>query len=164
MYVIWYGNWRGNSATRIIPAFLRSLGGSSWFKINNKYYQNSTNGPFASSDLTLAKEVFDTSYSQGTSLTDEAIFTIVAEATTSGVLPLDSNGIYLVLTSSDVTAISGFCTLYCGWHSFATVDGVDIKFSFVGNPDILCPDTCTVQSISPNGNAGEFLLSTLSEQ
>jgi hypothetical protein len=58
-----------------------------------------------------------------------------------------------VLTSSDVTATSGFCTQYCGWHTHGTIGGSDIKYSFVGNPD-RCPSACSAQTTGPNGNAG----------
>jgi hypothetical protein len=76
----------------------------------------------------------------------------VANAITGG-LPKDPNAVYFVLTSSDVTATSGFCTQYCGWHTHATIGGTDIKYSFVGNPD-RCPSACAAQTSSPNGNAG----------
>lgn len=75
----------------------------------------------------------------------------------SGALPQDENGVYFVLTSADVTASSGFCTQYCGWHTYSTMSVSNtskvIKYSFVGNPD-RCPSACEAQTISPNGNAG----------
>src|SRR5439155_7321148 len=58
-----------------------------------------------------------------------------------------------VLTSADVTATSGFCTQYCGWHTHGTILGSDIKYSFVGNPD-RCPSACSAQATGPIGNAG----------
>jgi len=89
----------------------------------------------------------------GTSLTDGEIQSIVADAITSKVLPKDTNGVYFVLTSADVTASSGFCTQYCGWHTNGNILNADIKYSFVGNPD-RCPTSCAAQSKGPNGNAG----------
>jgi hypothetical protein len=77
---------------------------------------------------------------------------IVANAINSGSLPRDSNGIYFVLTSSNV-AKSGFCSQYCGWHTHGTLSGTDIKYSFVGNAN-RCLNACAAQTISPNGNAG----------
>jgi len=62
--------------------------------------------------------------------------------------------VYFVLTSQDVTASSGFCTQYCGWHTHGTIAGSNIKYSFVGNPD-RCPASCAAQTnVSPNGNVG----------
>ena len=78
---------------------------------------------------------------------------VVSSAISSGRLPLDKSGIYFVLTSADVTASSGFCTQYCGWHDHGTISGMDVKYSFVGNPD-RCISSCADQSVGPNGNAG----------
>jgi len=62
------------------------------------------------------------------------------------------NGLYFVLTSTDVTK-SGFLTSYCGWHTNATIAGADIKYAFVGDPGT--NGACSVQtSVSPNGNVG----------
>ena len=78
---------------------------------------------------------------------------VVSKAISSGVLPNDTNGVYFVLTSSDVRETSGFCTRYCGWHTRATISGSDIKYAFVGNPD-RCPSACEAQTTSPNGDSG----------
>ena len=78
---------------------------------------------------------------------------VVADAISSHALPLDTNGVYFVLTSADVNETSGFCTQYCGWHTHGTISGSDIKYSFVGNPD-RCPSACEAQLTGPNGNAG----------
>ena len=77
----------------------------------------------------------------------------MSRAITNGRLPKDPNGVYFVLTSSNVSENSGFCTRYCGWHTRATVGGTDIKYSFVGNPD-RCPNACEEQTASPNGDSG----------
>ncbi len=78
---------------------------------------------------------------------------IVSSAISSGRLAKDPNSVYFVLTSSDVTASSGFCTQYCGWHTHGTISGIDIKYAFVGNPD-RCPSACEPQTTGSNGNAG----------
>ncbi len=152
-YYIWYGNWSGNSATTILADFMNNLGGSPYYNINTTY----TDGSGAavrntSTAVRLAGSTSD-SYSLGTSLTDANIQIIVSNAITSGKLPLDVNAVYFVLTSADVTASSGFCTQYCGWHTHASIGGADVKYSFVGNPD-RCPSSCAAQTTGPNGNAG----------
>ncbi len=150
VYVIWYGNWAGNTATTIIPAFLGSLGGSPYWNINTTYYNGSN--VHLSNSLTFAGQT-TVGYPYGTSLSDAAIQSVVGSVIGSGALPKDTNGIYFVLTSADVTASSGFCTQYCGWHAHGTIGGSDIKYSFVGNPD-RCITSCSAQSVGPNGNAG----------
>jgi len=159
VYLIWYGNWAGNTATSILPAFLNSLGGSPWYSINSQYSSIPNVAPFVSTGLTLAGQIND-AYSQGTALSDARIGTIVGNAINSGRLPRDSNAVYFVLTSQDVTATSGFCTTYCGWHSAGMLSGTAIKYSFVGNP-ARCPSMCSVQAISPNGNAGADAMASI---
>jgi len=151
VYVIWYGNWSGNTATTILTDFLQSEGGSPYYNINTTYFDAS--GTHVKNVISYGGYTTD-NYSRGTSLSDAQIQAVVSSAITSGALPKDSNGLYLVLTSADVTASSGFCTQYCGWHTHGTISGSDIKYSFVGNPD-RCPSACEQQyPNSPNGNSG----------
>lgn len=152
VYLIWYGNWSGNTATTIIPAFLNAEGGSPYYNINTTYYNG--NAAFVKNEITLSGSTTD-NYSRGTSLSDADIQSIVANALSSpGGLPTDPNGVYYVLTSVDVTETSGFCTQYCGWHTYAVLNGTNIKYAFVGNPD-RCPSGCEAQyPNSPNGNSG----------
>jgi hypothetical protein len=150
VYYIWYGNWSGNSATSILTDFAGHIGGSPYFNINTTYYDGAGTDV---SNIVLYKGQTIDNYSHGTSLSDSAIQAVVSSAITSGALPKDTNGVYFVLTSADVTASSGFCTQYCGWHTRGTIAGSDIKYSFVGNPD-RCPSACEAQTVGPNGNAG----------
>ena len=150
IYYIWYGNWSGNTANSILTNFAQSVGGSPYFNINTTYYNGSNT--HVSNSVQYVNSVND-NYSHGTSLSDSAIQDVVAGAISSGGLPYDTNAVYFVLTSADVTASSGFCTQYCGWHTHGTINGYDIKYSFIGNPD-RCPSACEAQSTGPNGNAG----------
>jgi hypothetical protein len=149
IYYIWYGNWSGNSATTILQDLAMTIGSSPYFNINTTYYNGS--GTHVSNAVSYGGSTSDNS--QGTSLSDAQIQTVVSSAISSGRLPKDPNGVYFVLTSADVTASSGFCTNYCGWHTHGTIGGSDIKYSFVGNPD-RCPASCAAQTTGPNGNAG----------
>lgn len=151
VYYIWYGNWNNNTATTILANLAQHIGGSSYFNINTTYTNGS--GTPVQNAVVLAGSTSD-NYSQGTSLTDSAIQTIVSTAIASGKLgAADTNGVYFVLTSADVNETSGFCTQYCGWHTYGTIAGSNIKYAFIGNPD-RCPSACEWQTTSPNGNAG----------
>jgi hypothetical protein len=151
VYYIWYGNWSNNTATTILPFLAANIGGSAYFNINTTYYDGS--GTHVSNSVAYRGSTTD-NYSQGSSLNDDAVRTIVTHAVLSGALPLDPNGIYFVLTSADVVETSGFCSLYCdGFHQYVNVSGVIVKYAFVGNPD-QCPSTCEPQTISPNNNPG----------
>jgi hypothetical protein len=150
LYYIWYGNWSGNSATTILTDFANNLGGSGYWNINTTYYSGSTTHIYVKNQVTFQGSS-TVAYPYGTSLSDAQILQVVKD--NLGTSAPDPNGIYFVLTSSDVTASSGFCTSYCGWHNHATVNGVDTKYAFVGNPD-RCISACAAQTTGPNGNAG----------
>jgi len=158
VYFIWYGNWTNGTrpsdsqtTVNLIDALYGSggLSGSGYEMINSTYGDNSHN---VSGLLTLAGSTTN-NYSNGKRLSDNAIKTIVTNAISGGSLPKDTNGVYFVLTSSDVSESSGFCSFYCGWHTSATILSADIKYAFVGNPD-RCSSACEAQTKSPNGDSG----------
>src|SRR5207253_2046173 len=150
IYIIWYGNWNqsNNSDTasgqQIVRDFASSIGGSPYFNINATYGGVSGNASFG---------VETTDNSRGKTLQDTDIQGIVADAISSGRLPNNPNGVYFVLTSSDVSESSGFCSQYCGWHTAGTPSVGHIRYSFVGNA-YRCLNACAIQTVSPNGNAG----------
>jgi Phosphate-induced protein 1 conserved region len=156
VYFIWYGDWgRSNSNSPSTQNLLRTLfgeggiGGSAYAKINSTYGDNAGN---VSGELALAAETA-AAYPYGKRLSDANVEQIVTDAVSSRALPSDANGVYFVLTSSDVAETSGLCVKYCGWHSHAMLNGSDLKFAFVGNPD-RCPAACEWQTNSPNGISG----------
>jgi len=161
VYVIWYGNWSGNTATTIVPEFLSHEGGSPYFNINTTYYDSANK--HIVNKVNLLGQTTD-NYSQGTSLSDKKIKAIVKSAISSGKLPKDTKGVYFVLTSKDVNETSGFCSQYCGWHTSGTILNVDIKYSFVGDA-ARCISSCAAQSTGPNGNAGaDGMLSVIAHE
>jgi hypothetical protein len=150
VYFIWYGDWNGNTATSILPDMVKGVTNSPYWKINTTYYQA---GNIAVTDtVNWGGEYFTPAYLTN-SLSDANIQRVVFDAISQGKLPKESDAVYFVLTSAEVTASSGFCTQYCGWHTHGTLSGTDIKYSFVGNPD-RCPSACAAQTVGPNGNSG----------
>jgi hypothetical protein len=150
VYYIYYGNWAASQKT-ILGDFASTIGGSPYFNINTTYW--GANNTVVSNSVRFGGTAID-NYSQGTSLSDGAIYSIVQNAIGSGALPKDANGVYFVLTSPDVDENTGFCSSYCGWHTNGGIQGTDIKYSFVGNSD-RCPSACEEQtSSSPNGDTG----------
>jgi hypothetical protein len=151
VYYIWYGNWSGNTAVQILTDLASNIGGSPYFAINTTYGDASRT---RISNSVHYVNSYNDNYSHGSSLTDTNIQQIVSDAITQGHLAKDTNGVYFVLTSSDVTETSGFCSSYCGWHTYATISSSNIKYAFIGNPD-RCPSSCEWQTTkSPNDNTG----------
>lgn len=160
IYHIYYGDWNNAAATwnpngtgkALIEDFAQNIGNSAWYKVNQLYYyqaSSTSTKTYVSKTVAYKGSVVD-SYSQGASLSDAQIRQIVLDHIkdfNGGVA--DPNGLYFVLTSPDVTATSGFCTKYCGWHSYTTVANNFVKFSFNGVPPPGC--NCFGQTAgSPN--------------
>jgi len=161
LYFIWYGNWSGSAAPNVIDAFVNGLGGSAWYHINTTYSDKSSKA--VNDSVALLASTSD-NYSQGKTLSDNGVFQVVSSAITSGRLPLDTNALYVVFSSADVSESSGFCTNYCGWHSSATLNGTDIKFSFIGSTE-RCPSACSTGAPPPNGSvAGDGMASVLAHE
>jgi hypothetical protein len=153
IYIIWYGNWNGTSSNtqttvNLIDTLIGGLSNSGYEKINSTYGDNTGN---VSGAMTLVKQVFDTG-SQGTRLRNNRISAAISAQLTSGNLPTDPNGVYLFLTSSDVSE-NGFCSQFCGFHTRQTLNGADIKWAFIGNVD-RCPSGCEIQTTGPNSTPG----------
>jgi hypothetical protein len=159
VYFIWYGNLP-NIALTMLPDLINGLGGSQYFNTNTTY--GDTTGNIANT-ATMAGAVFD-NYSQGKALNGTTLNNVFSAPLNSGALPVDTNGIYFILTAPDVTLNlaspgsppQGFCTAFCGFHT-STIGAPDLKVAFVGDPATQCPAIpntpgCSAQSLSPNGN------------
>ena len=74
-------------------------------------------------------------------------FSVVNFYLINRVFPSDSNAVYMVLTDPSVSVASpnandGFCTHFCGYHSYgASLNGQILKFGFVGHAS-RCPSKC----------------------
>ncbi len=158
VHLIWYGNWNQANGSdtpagqQIIRDLVGGLGGSTHLAINIGY--TGSGGTAVSGNLGTVQEasVGYISGARAKRLRDSDIKSIVSSYISSHG-GAQSNAVYFVLTSSDVNETSGFCTQYCGWHTNGAINGVDVKYSFVGNAN-RCLSGCAAQSVGPNGNAG----------
>jgi hypothetical protein len=155
IYLIWYGNWNQNNGSdnpagqQIVRDFCNHIGGSPYFNLNTSY---STNGFNITGNVTFGGEATDTG-SSGTRLRDSSILAIINRAINNHLLPYDANGVYFVLTSTNISETSGFCSFYCGWHTAGNANAGHVRYSFVGNAN-RCLNGCAAQTTSPNGNPG----------
>jgi hypothetical protein len=153
VYLIWYGNWNqaNGSDTSAGQAIIRDF----LFGLNNSpYYQTNASYGAPTGLINRSTTEYIDRYSQGTRLSDAAVQAVVSGAIASGELGVaDPNGVYFVLTSTDVSEKSGFCNKYCGWHTAGTISGTNIKYAFIGNAN-RCLNACAAQTIGPNANAG----------
>ncbi len=140
VYLIWYGDWSANVQAQIVLSdFMSSLGSTPYFEINQGY-PDSTND----------------AYSHSATLTEADVADVVANAFRTGGLVLDPSGIYVVLTSRDVTVMDGatqFCLSCCNLHGHSVFAGSDFRYVFVGSP-VRCPSACAPRALSPNSGYG----------
>jgi hypothetical protein len=161
VYVIYYGNWSAK-ATNIVNRFIQSLNGSPQFNVNTTYFDK--NGAVVQNTVLYDPTVdsYVDNYSLGKNVRDSNIMTIVKNAINGGHLPNDTNGVYFVLTATDVTDPDGFCSFFCGYHGPSTsiITGETIKYSMIGNAATQCPSGCIGNVAiygdknSPNGDLG----------
>jgi hypothetical protein len=162
-YLIWYGNWDANSCNApsgtnstasIIKDLLINIGGTPWNAINATYYQI-VNGKktYVSNSIAYSGCAFDAG-SQGLSLdspTGPKVSDVVKNIINQGLLPNDVNGVYMVLTASNVN-VNGFLTNFCGYHSAFINQNTIIKYGFVGDPSASLGSCISQIVVSPNGN------------
>jgi hypothetical protein len=148
VYLIWYGNWANDPAPLIIQDLVIGLGGSPYFTVNTLYPDASGAAP--SGGLIFGGAVNDL-YSRGPTLSDQDIKDIVLEQMAVQSIPVDPRGIYVVLTTPDVTASSGWADRYCAFHDFVMRNGGSHKIVYVGSPR-RSPSRCAPQLTGPNGD------------
>lgn len=176
IYVIWYGNWDANSCSAksgtsttpsIVNDFLHSLGESDWNKINTTYYQIvSGKKTFVQAEAEVAGCTVD-SGSQGLSLdgqTGAQVSDVVEQALSTKTLKTDPNGVYLVLTASNVN-VADFMSLLCAYHWVYDNAQATIKYAFIGDASTNLASCAPQVTSSPNGNpAADAMVSVIAHE
>ena len=154
LYFIWYGNWPPFNGTTntLVSHFGSYIGGSPYFRINTTY--PNSNGDAPTGQVFYGGSVAD-AYSRGTNLTVDDIQQVVSGRIAVGALPLDTAGIYLVITSEDVTNTMPDGSSYCTpgtspHHGVALHNGTPYKYGHVGSA-LRCPDSVAPQFFASNG-------------
>lgn len=161
IYLIWYGKW-APSQQLLIKDFLLSISArssprpsvSDWWQTVSLYTDQT--GANISRSVLIAGEYSDRRYSLGTHLTRLSMQQVIAEAVRSKPFPVDhKNGIYLILTSVDVT-VQDFCRAVCGFHyfTFPSMVGYTLPYAWVGNSGKQCPEVCAYPFAVPAYMAG----------
>ncbi|KAG9145023.1 hypothetical protein Leryth_025131 [Lithospermum erythrorhizon] len=152
IYLIWYGKW-APSQQLLIKDFLLSISTphhhtipspsvSEWWHTVS-YYTDQT-GANISQSVVVAGEYSDTKYSHGKYLTRLTIQEVIISAVRTKPFPVDhKNGIYLILTSEDVS-MQDYCRAVCGFHyfTFPSMVGYTLPYAWVGNSGKQCPEVC----------------------
>ncbi|XP_019107526.1 protein EXORDIUM-like 5 [Beta vulgaris subsp. vulgaris] len=164
IYIIWYGKWSPQQQS-LIKDFLHSISPSpspststqtvsDWWKTVSLYTDQT--GANVSRNLLIAGEYSDHRYSHGTHLTRLSIQQVISNAVKKAPFPVDhKNGIYLILTSVDVT-VQDFCRAVCGFHyfTFPSQVGYTLPYAWIGNSGQQCPEVCAYPFALPGYMSG----------
>jgi hypothetical protein len=167
LYVIYYGSNWPSTTQPLINAFLGGLSGTPQFNVNKTYCEKSTTACSASDSPfggllgynVDATHVFHDAAVQGNTVNSSGISKILQYAlvTAPGHLPLDSNGIYMLVTDPTIN-VPGFGTSFCAYHTRSNVAGNDIKWALIpepGSKGASCDgNIANGQTVTPNGDAG----------
>ena len=119
----------GSADASLIGTFLRGLGGSGYWNINNTY-TNGSGGRVANS-LSYVKYWADNTNvpASGASVSDAAVQAEVVKGFTSGALTYDPSTLYAVFSASGVNLGGGAGTQYCAYHGHFSWNGNDVKYA-----------------------------------
>ncbi|XP_017971486.1 PREDICTED: protein EXORDIUM-like 2 [Theobroma cacao] len=164
IYLIWYGGFSQEDRNSITDFFASFAGSgrrqgssvSTWWRTISTYKDKA--GKPVSSTVRLVKQVGDV-YSSGKTLKRGQIANFVKSKIDNKIFPLDSSGIYLVLTAKDVT-VERFCMGSCGFHESIMVGAMArVVYAHVGDPTVQCPGLCAWPYALPAyGPPGQALL------
>ncbi|KAM7470989.1 hypothetical protein LguiA_009172 [Lonicera macranthoides] len=164
IYIIWYGKW-APPHKNIIKDFLLSISPTTttataaptvadWWRTVTLYTDQT--GANVSRSITVAGEYSDDLYSHGTHLTRLSVQQVISSAVKRKPFPVDhKNGIYLILTSVDVT-VQDFCRAVCGFHyfTFPSMVGYTLPYAWIGNSVKQCPEVCAYPFAVPGYMGG----------
>jgi hypothetical protein len=119
IYFIWYGTW-ASAEQDVAVAFAANVGSSSWWSIVQSYSD--------SQGVSVGTVTYTSSTSVSASPPSSDYVAVVTNAITSGALPLDAQGLYVVMGASG-TNFGDFA----GIHGNTNVSGTDVKFAAI-NP------------------------------
>ncbi|GAQ84555.1 hypothetical protein KFL_001940120 [Klebsormidium nitens] len=174
VYFIWYGAAFTAAQKNIFKGLVSSFSPSSntgntaqlWWASVNAYYDGNQN--HVSPTVALGADYEDSPGSQNSSLvitpTSNAMFDVVTHAITAGGLPVDPNGVYMVMGNQGTSVVGyGTCgtesecssnsygVTFCGWHSFEKYNGQTLHYGFVGVGAPACRPRGNMNG-SPNGD------------
>lgn len=130
-----------------------------WFGVLSEYYQIE-NGvqTFAANSTRFIKSVSYQSTRRGGHVSDSDMTNSIVSLINSGKLPLDPNGIYVIMFRGDFI-YDGLLRQWCSYHSlFSLIDGTILRMVVIGDPSTAPVDIqINCMAISPptaNGNIG----------
>jgi hypothetical protein len=154
LYNIYFGQINATSKG-LVDYFADNLGKSAWYGITTAYYQI-INGvtTYVSDSVQLGGSISVSSTLLSGNITDKNITSTISNAISSGLLPLDANGIYAFIFRGNISS-PGFLSSFCGYHSAFYYNGVTLlKYFMVGDPSSTKSKSCSAIRSGSNNNPG----------
>jgi hypothetical protein len=142
----------GGADGSLVGLFMRSLGGTGYWNINNTYTNGS--GQPVPNSLSYTQYWADgaSAPASGANVSDASVQAEVERAFTSGALTFDAATLYAVFSGPGVNLGGGFGTQYCAYHGHFSWNGNDVKYAVMPY-NITYPSACTDGSgISPTSD------------
>lgn len=150
------GTGSGSQDGSLVGFFLRNLGGSPYFNINNSYTDGSGNKILNSVTYTGYWANATNAPSGSQSVSDAQMVAMLQSGFDGGKLTYDDHTLYAIFTPGTVNLGGGFGTQYCAYHYWAsvTIGGQSKTVLYAAMPyDAAYPSACTMNS-APNGDFG----------
>jgi hypothetical protein len=142
------GTGSGSTDGTLIGSFLRSLGGSPYFRINTTYYNGS--GVHVLDSVTYTG-YWSTGFAPpSSSPTDADMVSLISTGISSHNIAYDANTVYAIFTGPGINLGGGFGSQYCAYHTHGTTSAgkVVLYAAMPHNQDF--PSGCTSALKSPN--------------
>ncbi len=153
----------GSQDLSLVGFFLRNLGGSPYWNINDTYTDGGSGRVANSLGYTQFWASNTNVPAAGTSVSDAAVQAQVVAGFTSGALVYDASTLYAVFSGSGVNLGGGFGTQYCAYHGHFTWNGNDVKYAVMPY-DYDYPTGCTGGSSPNNDPAADAEVNTLAHE
>lgn len=163
LYNIYYGDFSSASGQQfksLVDFFAANIGGSSWHNIMTQYYQIISGvKTFMTNSVSLKASVSTYTTTQGGTMTESQVTSIISNLISTGQLPQDPNGIYAFIFRGDVQYsgwIGSSVKQWCGYHTAYNYNGQLLKFFVVGDQSSSGGNSgCAAMTTNtPNGNYG----------
>jgi hypothetical protein len=110
----------GSADGSVVGAFMRTMGGTPFWSINNQYTDNVAGGHVVANSLAYSRYYANNvgAPGSGANVSDAQIRSMLASVVGTATLPFDQQTIYAVFSGPGVNLGGGFGTQYCAYHGY----------------------------------------------
>jgi hypothetical protein len=151
----------------LVGTYLRSLGGTPYYRINQGYWDNLGSG--GALRYVSGAVAYDGYWADGTSapsgtqsVSDQAVIDEITAGFSSGRITYQPDTIYSVFSAGGVNLGGGAFTQYCAYHGHFQYNGQDVIYAVM--PYNAYSTSCEVQVTGPNNDPADAEVNTLTHE